>query len=233
MTPILITHDAEIKPIQAQLAHEQALISSTRQDKQTRLHFWQSQAAIVVSKSETRLPTFAEAQDTLLKLGWPVIARASGGAAVPQSAGTLNVSLIYSAGERDFDIETSYQNFCQPLINGLQAINIESFTSSVENSFCDGKYNLAVNHLGKTKKIVGTSQKWSADKIVLCHAVILTEIDTTAATDLINLFYQTAGSNERKSADAVVALDQLIEVDSNINTLLSQTLTKAFQNYSA
>lgn len=224
----LITIDSTPKPIRSQLAHEQALVHATAKDQQMRLHIWQAEPAIVVSKPETLLPHFAEAQKQFAKKGWPVIARGTGGAAVPQSPQTLNVSWVYQARNTAFDIETSYQQFCQPLINALLALGVESFASPVANSFCDGKYNLAVDDAGTVKKIVGTSQKWRADKIVLCHGIILADINTDHATALINQFYSTAGSEIRKSAAAVTSLSQLLTHTTDLQTELQSALQTSF-----
>lgn len=224
----LITIDTTPQPIAAQLAHEQRLVEASRRDKNMRLHIWQCEPAIVVSKPETRLPHFAVALKKMAAQGWPVIARGTGGAAVPQSPQTLNVSWAYQASNAAFDIETRYQQFCQPLITALRSLGVESFTSAVANSFCDGKYNLAVHAAGRTKKIVGTSQKWYADKMVLCHALILVDIDTDHATSLINQFYSSAGSDLRKSPQAVTSLSQLIIHRTNLQAELQSALQTAF-----
>lgn len=208
--PCLISIDPQVKPLAEQLAIEQGLVKATRQDNQARAHLWRAENTLVVTKPESRLPNFAAAQAELAQSGWPVVVRGTGGAAVPQSPDTLNLSLIYKAKNEVYSVDTSYQLLCQPIIAALSTMGITARATAVKGSFCDGKYNLAVDQGRKIKKIVGTSQKWTADKIVLAHAVILCSIDTDAATDRVNTFYALAGSTERKQADVVTSVQSYL-----------------------
>jgi len=193
MTQAIITIDKNCPPLVEQLQYEKQLLSDTRADLQPRAHIWRSQQTLVVTKSESRLPGFELAKETLLAKGWPIVV-----------------------------IEASYIDLCKPIMRALEDVGVISEATAVEGSFCDGKYNLAVKEGSQIKKIVGTSQKWTSDKVVLAHAVILSSIDTQAATDAINEFYRLAGSTEVKSADVVTSTAKI----SKLKNLLSCKLTR-------
>ncbi len=234
MTQAIITIDKNCPPLVEQLQYEKQLLSDTRADLQPRAHIWRSQQTLVVTKSESRLPGFELAKETLLAKGWPIVVRDTGGAAVPQSPETLNLSLIYKS-QKGMDIEASYIDLCKPIMRALEDVGVISEATAVEGSFCDGKYNLAVKEGSQIKKIVGTSQKWTSDKVVLAHAVILSSIDTQAATDAINEFYRLAGSTEVKSADVVTSISEHLLKNhadtSNLQSRLISALAKHCEDF--
>src|SRR5690606_13228513 len=93
-----------------------------------------------------------------------------------------------------------------------QTLGVEAFPAAVEASFCDGRYNLAVDQDGKPVKVAGTAQMWRRipgtpeDHIGLVHALVLLDADTTALTGLLNEFEQAAGNDRHYRAESVTSI---------------------------
>lgn len=108
--------------------------------------------------------------------GWPIIPRLTGGGAVPQGPGVLNLALSYGV-ENGETIDAAYAGLAAILRGALSGLGLELEAGETPASFCDGKWNL--NSHGK--KIVGTAQRWKARPEggfrVLAHALILVEGD--------------------------------------------------------
>ena len=112
---------ANLKKTQGDHAHEALLI-------------WSSLPALVVGGSDTRLPQFDWAQAQLNQLGIEVVRRPSGGTAVPQGPGVVNVSRIFSP-PTPRNIEQLYQEFCRLLASGFKAIGLETSLGEVVLDF--------------------------------------------------------------------------------------------------
>ena len=61
---------------------------------------WRTSPCLVVTSLLAHRPEFAAAAAASAQRGWPVVVRRTGGGPVPQTAGTLNVSLA-TASPRD------------------------------------------------------------------------------------------------------------------------------------
>ena len=61
---------------------------------------WSSSRYVGATRSETRLPGFAEAVGAALGLGFPVLVRNSGGGAVAASCGSISFSLTFPITDR-------------------------------------------------------------------------------------------------------------------------------------
>lgn len=178
---------------------------------------WQTRRSLVVPRSYRRFDAFEEARRRFAGQGWPVTVRQTGGGIVPQGPGIINLSLAYPVqGPPMPHSEPGYLLICRILADALQAIGIEAFPAAVEGSFCDGRYNLAVNRQGKAVKIAGTAQSWrrvpgSADEHRgLIHALVLLDTDTEAVTETANAFEAAIGSERRYGADKVVSAAELL-----------------------
>ncbi|NLC36692.1 MAG: lipoate--protein ligase family protein, partial [Alcaligenaceae bacterium] len=141
---------------------------------------WQTQRSLVVPRSYRRFEAFEQAQQHFATQGWPVTVRQTGGGIVPQGPGILNLSLAYPVqGPPMRHSEPGYLLICRILAHALLSIGVEAFPAAVAGSFCDGRYNLAVNRQGMAVKIAGTAQSWrrvpgSADEHMgLVHALVL------------------------------------------------------------
>lgn len=184
---------------------------------------WENPQSLVVTRRETRFPTFKEAQAQLGSEGWPVLVRESGGTAVPHEAGIVHFSLMFRQDKLfQFTMDAVYEALCEPLQRALSALGLVSGYGEVKGSYCDGKYNLVVDGL----KITGTAQriigaKKSDDGVqrsaVLAQSMLMVESDPVLGTDVVNRFYELAGSErhfdplvstsvQQRMGDAAVSL---------------------------
>ena len=164
-------------------------------------HLWEGAPGFVVPRSYERLPRFAAARDRWAATGLPVQVRASGGGLVPQGPGVLNLTLAWSADTiAALDIGAIYQALCAELAAALARLGITASAQAVEGSFCDGRYNLAVDG----RKIVGTAQSWrriAGRQVVLAHAVIVVDADPQTLTSEANAFEREIESGRQARAD--------------------------------
>lgn len=198
---------------------------------------WQTQRSLVVPRSYRHFDAFEDARQHFAGLGWPVTVRQTGGGIVPQGPGILNLSLAYTVqGPPMQHSEPGYQRICQLLADALRALGIETFPAAVEGSFCDGRYNLAVDRQGKPVKIAGTAQSWrripgSKDgHMGLVHALVLLDTDTTAVTETANAFEAALGSERRYEADKVVSAAEWLGSSYDLQNRFENALERALAN---
>ena len=179
---------------------------------------WQAGRSLVVPRTYRRFEAFEKACNTYREQGWPVIVRQTGGGIVPQGPGIANVSLAYPVhGPAMRHSEPGYQLICEVLADALRQLGLEAFAAAVEDSFCDGRYNLAVSREGRAIKVAGTAQMWkrlpgSQDThIGLVHALVLVDADTAALTQVINSFEEAIGNDRRYSRNSVVSIAELLD----------------------
>ncbi len=181
---------------------EQALAEETNLLKQAAIsgkaiaRIWENPKSIIVTRKERRLPDFTRACELMQQQGWPVYVRDTGGTAVPHYPGILHLSLFIPKSLATPTLDDIYLLLCNKLQLLLAQFDVPSGFDFVDNSFCDGKYNLVVNH----KKITGTAQKWlaptqSQQGAILAQAMLMVEGDIYQGTKAVNQFYQLAGSD--------------------------------------
>jgi hypothetical protein len=109
-------------------------------------------------------------------LAEPVAIRGTGGTAVPQGPGTINMS-VFSHHPRHPGILETYRSLCTALQDGFAALGLQTSIGARPGSFCDGDHNI----LYQDQKLVGTAQRWAmrADGAAIClhHCVILAGAD--------------------------------------------------------
>lgn len=173
---------------------------------------WTGLAALVAPLSYRRHTRLDEACAASAAQGWPVRLRRSGGGVVPQGPGILNVTLAYPcAGAAGDMAEPVYIHLCQLLSNALARFGIEAQSRSVQGSFCDGRFNLAVNHQGRTRKIAGTAQYWrraNGRQAVLAHALLLVDADPAHLSAQANQFEDALASGRHYDANALTSVAQ-------------------------
>ncbi|MGB6228698.1 MAG: hypothetical protein WBF53_01055 [Litorimonas sp.] len=122
----------------------------------------------------------------------PVAVRGTGGTAVPQGPGTINISVL-SRHPRHPGIRETYEALCGALIRGFAAMGLDTRTGARPGSFCDGDHNLLL----EGRKLVGTAQRWAlaADGSAVClhHCVVLSGGDPDGLCSRTEALYAHAG----------------------------------------
>ncbi|WP_088283266.1 lipoyl protein ligase domain-containing protein [Ideonella sp. A 288] len=172
---------------------------------------WQGAAGLVVPRSYERQPGWVAARERWAAAGRPVHVRASGGGLVPQGPGVLNLSLVWrgpvAPAAAPVDTDGVYRDLCDGLAAALSRLGIAASAQPVEGSFCDGRYNLAVDG----RKLVGTAQSWrriDGVPVALAHAVLLVDADPVQLTDEANAFEAALPSGRCYRADALTTVAQ-------------------------
>ncbi|WP_299506738.1 hypothetical protein [uncultured Roseobacter sp.] len=120
--------------------------------------------------------------------GWPIVARPTGGGAVPQGPGILNLALGYSV-PAGTTIEDGYLLLTQYLRAALAEWELKPGHTAA--SFCDGGWNLSA----QGKKVVGTAQRWrplpDGGFRVLAHALVLVTGDVRGDARVIAALHRS------------------------------------------
>ncbi len=210
----LLPADAVFDATRTQRDNETLLLD--RVDQGLRLAVIQEASpGISVPRSYKRNPNFEPACETMAAAGVPVSLRLSGGGVVPQAAGVINLHLAYPiAAKYPLEhAESQYQGLCELIARALASYGIAANFQNVQGSFCDGRYNLAV----EGKKIAGTAQYWRRNKTattpsfsLLSHAVILVNADSVLLTDMANRYEGELHSPIRYLADKTTSVMELL-----------------------
>lgn len=155
--------------------------------------------ALVCPASYRKNPGFKEASSHSLKRGWPVFTRPTGGGAVPQGSGIVNLAIAFTA-PRGFTINDGYRLITGIIREGLGSTGNRLATGPTPASFCDGDWNLSIGG----KKAVGTAQRWKPlgeNSIrVLAHALILATGPVEPGARAVDAFSADLGLSAVSSA---------------------------------
>lgn len=157
------------------------------------LRLWTAETrALVCPAAFRRRPGFDVAARNSAPRGWPLHLRPTGGGAVPQGPGVLNLALAFTAG-RDFGIEAGYRLITDVIREALGPVGPRLVTGATQDSFCDGSWNLSVTG----RKLVGTAQRirpaGGGRRRVLAHALILVEGDLAPCVEAVNGLHADLG----------------------------------------
>ena len=173
---------------------------------------WTGQSGLVAPLSYRRHAQLEAACAASKARGLPVRLRRSGGGVVPQGPGILNITLAYPCAGAVGDMaERVYAHLCQLITNALTRLGIAAFPCSVQGSFCDGRFNLAVSHRGSTRKIAGTAQYWrrgNGRQAVLAHALLIVDADPLHLSAQANQFEAALESGRHYDANAMTSVAQ-------------------------
>lgn len=186
---------------------QQERLGDEAADGRPRILLWRAPRALVVGRSDSRLPRFAAAMAQLGAEGWPVVIRRSGGTACPVSPGTLQVALARTACPAS-GIDTAYRELATILAAALTGCGLRAEIGLQRDAFCPGRYDLAVSG----RKIAGLSQHWrlrGSGGVVTTAATLLVDDDIGESVRAVNLFYAAAGGPDRCTAAAVTDLRTL------------------------
>lgn len=166
---------------------------------------------IVVPRSYQRRAGFTAARARMEQTGSPVSVRLSGGGVVPQMAGVVNLHLAYTVtANYPLDhVEDHYMGLCTLIARAIGAYGLLASPQAVTGSFCDGRFNLAVDG----RKIAGTAQYWRRNRhakpttfAVLAHAVILVNADPDTLTGMANTFEAALRSPVRYHPESTTSM---------------------------
>jgi lipoate-protein ligase A len=168
---------------------------------------WEPSPCLVVPGSYRHHAAFDAACERSAHEGWPVRLRRSGGGLVPQAAGVLNFSHAWRTALPMGDAMIPvYQALCALLQRVLAPFGLVTDCAAVAGSFCDGRYNLALDG----RKVAGTAQYWQRlgphEHVVLAHACLLVEADLAPLTERANRFEAALGSGRRYRGDVIANL---------------------------
>jgi len=173
---------------------------------------WATNPCLIAPRSYLRRETFADARRKMKELGWPVYIRPSGGDVTPQGVGTLNVSTVFRVRkDDDRNVEAIYHWLCDPLISWVESLGKQASYGSINQSFCNGRFNVAV----EGRKLAGTAQRWRAcssrngDWAILAHAIVLVEAAIEDGVSAVNRFYEYCGIEDRVSPESHVNFSEL------------------------
>lgn len=191
---------------QADLALEQRLLDQAAEGGACAA-VWECRPALVVPATYRRFERFDALCERFAAQGWPVSVRRSGGGLVPQGPGMVNLSLAWRTRSRLGDaMEAVYLHLCGLLQEAFAAFGLHAQAQAVENSFCDGRFNLALDG----RKAVGTAQYWkrvnATEHVVLAHACVLVEADLSLLVERANAFEAQLGSDRQYDLRAVANL---------------------------
>lgn len=199
---LLISRRAGAQP----LAIEQHLLDSAAVGEPAAC-VWEPAASLVVPSTYQRYERFPMLCERFERRGWPVSVRRSGGGLVPQSRGVVNLSLAWRT-RADIASGTAevYQGLCELLQDAVAPFDIELNAQAVGGSFCDGRFNLAMDG----RKVAGTAQFWQrlgpTEHVVLAHACLMVRADLALLTLRANEFEGQLGSDRSYEPDAIANL---------------------------
>ena len=193
-----------VSPVEAGLARQQALADQlSSASAAPSLLVWRSEPALLVSRTETRLPHFEDAVGDMRAAGWPVVLRKSGGGACPVGPGTVQVSMIDPVLPLT-TINGRYAVLAELLQATLRRHRVYAHTGLVAAAYCPGTYDLAV----AGRKIAGMSQHWFRNRCGIRCVVTTASINVEEPPDevacVVNRFYRSAGSTLHCGAGALI-----------------------------
>lgn len=187
------------------IAREQALLAAGR----PAILLWQArEQALVVPAAWAGRDAVRATEHKLAEAGWPLLARTSGGGAVPQGPCTLNLALVapLPAGSR---IEDGYALICGAVSEALSRFEVATGTGAVPGAFCDGSWNV----ISGGRKLAGTAQRWrsmAGARTALLHAAILTVPPSATVWPALALLHHAVGLVEPPRSESHMALSQLL-----------------------
>jgi lipoate-protein ligase A len=193
------------------------------------LRLWRTTPCLVVTSLLAQRAAFAAAAEASAQRGWPVVVRRTGGGPVPQTAGTLNVSLAYAClRETTPSIDAAFKDFADRLLEALKTCGVEAAVGEIEGSCCPGRYDIAIG----TRKIIGIAQRrrqGSKDgallSAVLVHAMVWVDGSLNPEIDVLEQFLEAAGAPTKFRRDVMGTLQAISGVSTDA---FEATLRRAF-----
>ncbi|MCY0900109.1 MAG: lipoate--protein ligase family protein [Firmicutes bacterium] len=180
---------------------------------------------ILLGPKDRRLPRLADAVRWLEALGYPVFMRIGGGSAVLLDRDCI--SFAVSQPCRDLTRwEHNFRTMSQGVIAALHQLGIPAEFGRAVGSYCEGPYDLVVHG----RKIAGIAQA-IRQGFALVSGMLLVQQDPLATTQLLQEFYQRAGSSIVLDPAAVTALNQLPGMTGLTTPSVEAALVEGFSAY--
>jgi lipoate-protein ligase A len=192
------------------------------------LRFWRTRPCLVVTSLLAHRPEFAAAAEASARRGWPVVVRRTGGGPVPQTSGTLNVSLAYATPREETPtIDAAFKHFADAMLAALQSCGVAGAVGEIEGSCCPGRYDIAIGG----KKIVGIAQRRRQGQndgqllsAVLVHAMVWVDGTLDPEIDQLERFLNEAGERTTFRRDVMGTLQAISGVSADaLEASLRQT----------
>jgi lipoate-protein ligase A len=183
------------------------------------LRLWRSSPCLVVTSLLAQRKEFAAAAEASAQRGWPVVVRRTGGGPVPQTSGTLNVSLAY-ANPRDRvpGIDAAFRQFSDAMLGALKICGVTATVGEIEGSCCPGRYDMAIGG----RKIIGVAQRRRQGakegqllSAVLVHAMVWVEGELNPEIDQLERFLAEAGARTTFRRDVMGTLQAISGVSAD------------------
>lgn len=205
---------------ESDIAGEMALLDDVlAQPERGVLRLWRTSPCLVVTSLLAHRPDFAAAAEASAERGWPVVVRRTGGGPVPQTAGTLNVSLAYAmARDTAPGIDAVFRQFADAIVKALEQCGVKGAVGEIEGSCCPGRYDIAIGG----RKIIGIAQRrrqGAADgqllAAVLVHAMVWVEGTLDLEIDHLERFLAEAGAPTKFRREAMGTLQAISGVSAD------------------
>ena len=140
---------------------------------------WTSSRYVGVTRSEMRLPGFEEAVKTAEGLGFPVLARNSGGGAVAANEGSISFSLTFPVENLRHGLFERYAEGVDLIAAALLRVGVEAEGGEVEGEFCQGAHSVrsggsrGVKHAGLAQRVTRRAARLEALILVSRTAELL------------------------------------------------------------
>jgi octanoyl-[GcvH]:protein N-octanoyltransferase len=129
---------------------------------------WTSSRYVGVTRPEMRLPGFEEAIRVAEDLGFPVLARNSGGGAVAANEGSISFSLTFPGENLRHGLYERYAEGVDLVAAALRRVGVGAEGGEVEGEFCPGAYSVrsggawGVKHAGLAQRVTRRAARLEA-----------------------------------------------------------------------
>jgi len=151
------------------------------------VHLWRHPRAFVMGLRDRRLPHAAEAMAWLRGLGYDVLVRNSGGAAVPLDPGVVNVSLILSNPEKSLAFRRDFRYMVELIKGALASSGQAVEAGEIDGAYCPGDYDLSIGG----RKFCGIAQRRQTKAFVV-QGFVVAEGSGSQRAALVREFYERA-----------------------------------------
>ncbi|GKQ42308.1 lipoate--protein ligase A [Companilactobacillus sp. RD055328] len=193
------------------------------------LNFWTMDNTVILGMADQRLNNLSAGLNYLKQSNYKYFVRNSGGLAVVNDSGVLNVSLFLPRND-ELSINSAYQRMVDLIKNTLPKLHID--VKEIPDSYCPGDYDLSVNG----KKFAGISQRRVTDGIVIM-AYISINGNQKQRSSLIQSFYEQSEADSSNfdypniNPQSMANLDELLEQPLSIDDFKKNMLDSLANTY--